>query len=136
MQQKKKRFKYQVGQSVQFNYFDGTSYKGIIVKRGYRNEDVSYLPTEYNQPNYTMHCVDRSGNYSRGYMSYPSIPSSFIKSVLPYTINIMPLKDYPTSTTVRQPMNVIMANSPTISVPASEPTLDQAIDKQREFLKR
>ncbi len=129
---KKAKFKYQLGQSVKFKFYDGSVHNGKIDSTGYRNEDVDYLDTQYNQPMYTCHVPDISGRYSRGYMIY-TVTENMILSILPTDITIMPLKDYPSqkipSLTSVGTTDVSITNSV-----ASE--LDSAIAQQRKFLNK
>jgi len=128
---KPKKFKYPIGESVKFRFYDGSVHHGNIVSHKYRNEDVTYLPTEYNQPMYTCHVPDRSGNYSRGYMVY-TVTENMVKTVLDSHITIMPLKDYPTSDGSTTPIEIDSA----IKEFLSDDDLSAAIDKQRQFLNR
>ena len=100
---KPKKFKYPIGDSVKFRFYDGSVHHGKIESQKYRNEDVDYLPTEYNQPMYTCHVPDSSGNYSRGYMIY-TVTENMIKTVLdsPITIKAIKGKHYPDEETVKK----------------------------------
>ena len=122
---KKSRFKYKVGQSVKFRFYDGSVHNGIIVKRNYRNEDTESLPTQWTMPVYTVHSPDNSGRYPRGYMSYPSITESMIKHILDSEVKIVPMKNY------------IAPKKPVLSQPLIEETndLEDAIKKQQDFIK-
>ena len=136
---KPKKFKYLVGQSVKFRFYDGSIHEGVIDSYSYRNEHVDYLPTEYDQCMYTCHSPDYSGRYTRGYMIY-TVTANMIKDVLDYPVSIMPFKDYPTSKVSSKPIEIVKSNSPVKShlgiAHTDTTTLEQAIDKQREFLKR
>jgi hypothetical protein len=127
---KKSKFKYQVGKSVKFRFYDGSIHNGVIESRGYRNESVDYLPTEYSQPMYTCHSIDTSGRYSRGYMIY-TVTCNMIKDILTTPIIIKPLADYPIEEKVTKPTHI-----PNSGTKSTEPTLDQAIEQQRQFLNR
>ena len=85
------KFKYKSGQSVKFRFYDGSIHEGIIELAHYRNSGVDYLPTEYNQPMYTCHVPDNSGNYSRGYMVY-TITERMVKDKTKSDIKIVPLQ--------------------------------------------
>jgi len=85
------KFKYKPGQSVKFRFYDGSIHEGIIELAHYRNSEVDYLPTEYNQPMYTCHVPDTSGNYSRGYMIY-TITEGMVKDKTKSEIKIVSLQ--------------------------------------------
>tara|TARA_R100000664_G_C2698946_1_gene100041 strand:+ start:61 stop:450 length:390 start_codon:yes stop_codon:yes gene_type:complete len=121
---KKSRFKYKVGQSVKFRFYDGSVHNGIIVKRNYRNEDTESLPTQWTMPVYTVHSPDNSGRYPRGYMSYPSITESMIKHTLDSEVKIVPMKDY------------VKPETPTVLQTVIQETddLEDAITKQKQFI--
>ena len=115
---KKTKFKYKVGQSVKFRFYDGSVHAGKIEIAQYRNSEVDYLPTEYSQPMYTCHVPDDSGAYSRGYMVY-TVTENMIKDKNNTAIKIIPLeKHVETSST-----NVVLSSE-----------LDEAIAKQNQFI--
>ena len=124
------KFKYKGGQSVKFRFYDGSIHVGVIESFGYRNESVDYLPTEYNQCMYTIHSPDKSGRYNRGYMIY-TVTSNMIQDVLSTDVIIKPLKDYPTEE-IHTKLTPILTGD----TKSAEPSLDQAIEKQRQFLNR
>ena len=131
---KAKRFKYKIGQSVRFRFYDGSIHDGVIRSSGYRNQDVDYLPTEYSQPMYTCHVPDRTGTYKIGYMVY-TVSDNMIKSILDYNITIMPLKDYPTDEPVTiSPIERMEEQLDELLGP--KPTLEEAIAQQKKFLNR
>ncbi len=121
---KKSRFKYKVGQSVKFKYYDGSVHNGIIVSCNYRNEDSESLPTQWTMQMYTVHSPDNSGRYSRGYMSYPSITQEMIKNVLDVDVKIVPMKNY------------VEPEKPVLSQTVLNDTddLEDAITKQKQFI--
>jgi len=121
---KKSKFKYKVGQSVKFKFYDGSVHNGVVKSRQYRNEDVESLPTQWTMPMYTLHSPDNSGRYSRGYMVYPSITESMIKHTLDTDVKIVPMKNY------------VEPEKPVLSQPLVEETsdLDNAIKKQQDFI--
>ena len=121
---RKAKFKYQVGQSVRFRFYDGSVHGGIIKSKGYRNEDCDYLDTQYSQPMYTCHVPDSSGRYSRGYMIY-TVTENMIKTMLDSPITIKALKDQPKVKSILPELKDEVTES-----------LDDAIAKQREFLNR
>ena len=121
---RKAKFKYQVGQSVRFRFYDGSVHGGLIQSKGYRNEDCDYLDTQYSQPMYTCHVPDSSGRYSRGYMIY-TVTENMIKTMLDSPITIKALKDQPKVKSILPELKDEVTES-----------LDDAIAKQREFLNR
>ena len=120
----KAKFNYTVGQSVKFKFYDGSVHSGVFKSKGYRNEDVDYLDTQYSQPMYTCHVPDSSGRYSRGYMIY-TVTENMIKTVLDSPITIKALKDQPK----------VKPILPTLQDEVTE-SLDDAIAKQKRFLNR
>ena len=121
---RKAKFKYQVGQSVRFRFYDGSVHGGVIKSKGYRNEDCDYLDTQYSQPMYTCHVPDSSGRYSRGYMIY-TVTENMIKTMLDSPITIKALKDQPKVKSILPELKDEVTES-----------LDDAIAKQRKFLNR
>ena len=122
---KKSKFKYKVGQSVRFKFYDGSVHSGVVESRQYRNEDVESLPTQWTMPMYTLHSPDNSGRYSRGYMVYPSITETMIKHPLDVDVKIVPMKNY------------VAPEKPVLSQPLIDETndLEAAIKKQQDFIK-
>ena len=148
---RKSKFKYQVGQSVRFKFYDGSIHNGVIVQRGYRNEDTEYLDTQYNQPMYTCHSSDRSGRYPRGYMVYPSLTQNMIQHELnhPHIIKRLdevPINEYSSHGTgnfndeVTPSVNSITDRleqyNDSVDEVEVEETLDSAIQRQKKFLNR
>ncbi len=125
------KFKYQLGQSVKFKFYDGSVHSGKIERTSYRNEDVDYLDTQYNQCMYTCHVPDRSGNYSRGYMIY-TVTETMIKTVLDNPITIKALKDQPKVKVL--PIDAMGISNEEVEVMSE--SLDDAINKQKRFLNR
>ena len=125
---RKAKFKWQVGQSVRFKFYDGSIHNGVIVSRGYRNEDTDYLDTQYTMPMYTCHSSDTSGRYKRGYMVYPSLTQNMIQFELdrPHIIKAL---DEVRSEIPSTPVSTVIPTIPTDS-------LDDAIQRQKEFLNR
>ena len=119
---KKSNFKYKIGQSVKFKFYDGSVHNGIIKSRNYRNQDVESLPTQWTMPMYTLHSPDNSGRYSRGYMVYPSITQNMIKNILDVEVKIIPMSNY----VKPEPARVIPK--------LKEESLNDAIKKQQEFI--
>jgi len=128
---KKAKFKYQLGQSVKFKFYDGSVHNGKIDSKGYRNEDVDYLDTQYNQPMYTCHVPDSSGRYSRGYMIY-TVTENMIQTELDSPITIKALKDQPKRKVL--PMDAMGISNEEVEVMSE--SLDDAIAKQKRFLNR
>ena len=122
---RKSKFKWQVGQSVRFKFYDGSIHNGVIVSRGYRNEDTEYLDTQYTMPMYTCHSSDTSGRYSRGYMVYPSLTQTMIQFELDHPHLIKTLDEVRNE----RPVSTVTPTIPTDS-------LDDAIARQKEFLNR
>ena len=141
---RKAKFKWQVGQSVRFKFYDGSIHNGVIVERGYRNEDSDYLDTQYNQPMYTCHSSDTSGRYRRGYMVYPSLTQNMIQFELnhPHIIRALdevPINEYSSHGTANINDEVELTpsvNSITDRLEQYNESLDDAIAKQRKFLNR
>jgi len=125
---RKAKFKWQVGQSVRFKFYDGSIHNGVIVSKGYRNEDSDYLDTQYSMPMYTCHSPDLSGRYRRGYMVYPSLSQTMIQFELDKPVIIKPLDEVP----INKYASYGTAN---FNDEVTE-SLDDAIAKQREFLNR
>jgi len=125
---RKSKFKWQVGQSVRFKFYDGSIHNGVIVSRGYRNEDTEYLDTQYTMPMYTCHSSDTSGRYKRGYMVYPSLTQNMIQFELdrPHIIKAL---DEVRNEIPSTPVSTVIPTIPTDS-------LDDAIQRQKEFLNR
>ena len=125
---RKAKFKWQVGQSVRFKFYDGSIHNGVIVSRGYRNEDTDYLDTQYTMPMYTCHSSDTSGRYKRGYMVYPSLTQNMIQFELdrPHIIKAL---DEVRNEIPSTPVSTVVPTIPTDS-------LDDAIQRQKEFLNR
>ena len=138
----KAKFKYQVGQSVRFKFYDGSVHNGVIVSRGYRNEDTEYLDTQYNQPMYTCHSSDTSGRYRRGYMVYPSLTENMIQHELKNPHIIRALDEVPISEIGhKKPQATVQSITDRLdeyneSIDEVTESLDDAIAKQREFLNR
>jgi len=145
---RKSRFKWKVGQSVRFKYYDGSVHNGVVVSRQYRNEDTEYLDTQYNQPMYTCHSQDLSGRYSRGYMVYPSLTQTMIQFELDRPHIIKTLDEVRKDNV--EVHNVEVEVTPTVSsitdrleqyndsvdeVEVTE-TLESAIQRQKKFLNR
>ena len=124
----KAKFKYEVGQSVRFKFYDGSIHNGVIVSKGYRNEDSDYLDTQYSMPMYTCHSPDRSGRYKRGYMVYPSLSQTMIQFELDEPVIIKPLDEVP--------INKYASHGTANFNDEVTESLDDAIAKQREFLNR
>ena len=132
---RKAKFKWQVGQSVRFKFYDGSIHNGVIVSKGYRNEDSDYLDTQYSMPMYTCHSPDRSGRYKRGYMVYPSLSQTMIQFELDKPVIIKPLDEVPISEIGhKKPQATVQ--SITDRLDEYNESLDDAIAKQREFLNR
>ena len=132
---RKAKFKWQVGQSVRFKFYDGSIHNGVIVSKGYRNEDSDYLDTQYSMPMYTCHSPDRSGRYKRGYMVYPSLSQTMIQFELDKPVIIKPLDEVPISEIGhKKPQATVQ--SITDRLDEYNESLDDAISKQREFLNR
>jgi len=131
---KKAKFKYKKGQSVKFRYYDGSIHEGLVDTAQYRNEDVDFLDTQYEMPVYTVHCVDTTGNYSRGYMSYPCITETMIDVLLKDDIVIKPLKGYHSKEVTLVNNREGATDKPITNTDASE--LDEAIAQQRKFLNK
>ena len=127
----KAKFNYTVGQSVKFKFYDGSVHSGVIKSKGYRNEDVDYLDTQYSQPMYTCHVPDSSGRYSRGYMIY-TVTENMIKTMLDSPITIKALKDHPKRKVL--PMDAMGISNEEVEVMSE--SLDDAIAKQKRFLNR
>ena len=127
---RKAKFKYQLGQSVKFKFYDGSVHNGKIESKGYRNEDVEYLDTPYNQPMYTCHVPDNTGRYSRGYMIY-TVTENMIQTELDSPITIKAFEDQPK----RDPRAPEWFNKEVLPAIESE-SLDDAIAKQKRFLNR
>ena len=125
---RKAKFKWQVGQSVRFKFYDGSIHNGVIVSKGYRNEDSDYLDTQYSMPMYTCHSPDRSGRYKRGYMVYPSLSQTMIQFELDEPVIIKPLDEVP--------INEYASHGTANFNDEVTESLDDAIAKQREFLNR
>ena len=121
---KKSNFKYKIGQSVKFRFYDGSVHHGVISSRKYRNEDTEFLPTQWTMPMYTVHAPDNSGRYSRGYMVYPSITQNMVQQVLDKDVKIVPMKDYVRPEVVRE-----------VLPKAKGESLEDAIKKQQDFIK-
>ena len=132
---RKAKFKWQVGQSVRFKFYDGSIHNGVIVSKGYRNEDSDYLDTQYSMPMYTCHSSDTSGRYRRGYMVYPSLSQTMIQFELDEPVIIKPLDEVPISEIGnKKPQATVQ--SITDRLDEYNESLDDAIAKQREFLNR
>tara|TARA_B100000287_G_scaffold415176_1_gene448493 strand:+ start:162 stop:548 length:387 start_codon:yes stop_codon:yes gene_type:complete len=126
---KKSKFKYKVGQSVTFKFYDGSVHKGKIDSTGYRNEDVDYLDTQWSQPMYTCHVPDNSGRYSRGYMIY-TVTENMIKGEMDSPITISPYKRQ-----VNNPSLGVEVVDEVDNVEVTE-SLESAIQRQKNFLNR
>ena len=126
---KKSKFKYKVGQSVTFKFYDGSVHKGKIDSTRYRNEDVDYLDTQWSQPMYTCHVPDNSGRYSRGYMIY-TVTENMIKGEMDSPITISPYKRQ-----VNNPSLGVEVVDEVDNVEVTE-SLESAIQRQKNFLNR
>ena len=126
---KKSKFKYKVGQVVNFTYYDGTPYVGTIVERQYKGEDSDWMDTLYTQCEYKIHVPDNSGRYKRGYMVYPSLTENRINMVQHKATQSFLSDDVIQSQSSVGTTDVSITNSD-----ASE--LDTAIAQQRKFLSR
>ena len=139
---RKAKFKWQVGQSVRFKFYDGSIHNGVIVSKGYRNEDSDYLDTQYSMPMYTCHSPDLSGRYRRGYMVYPSLSQTMIQFELDKPVIIKPLDEVPISEIGhKKPQATVQSITDRLdgyneSLDEVTESLDDAIAKQREFLNR
>ena len=138
---RKAKFKWQVGQSVRFKFYDGSIHNGVIVSKGYRNEDSDYLDTQYSMPMYTCHSPDLSGRYKRGYMVYPSLSQTMIQFELDKPVIIKPLDEVPINKyashgTANFNDDEIEEINAAIAQEKHLESLDDAIAKQREFLNR
>ena len=140
---RKSKFKYQVGQSVRFKFYDGSVHNGVIVQRGYRNEDTEYLDTQYNQPMYTCHSSDISGRYPRGYMVYPSLTENMIQHELnhPHIIKTLDeVRKGDVEVEVTPSVNSITDRleqyNDSVDEVEVEETLESAIQRQKKFLNR
>jgi hypothetical protein len=129
-----KKFKHKEGESVKFEYYDGSVHRGVIVKAQYRNEDVNFLETQYEMPTYTVHCPDSSGRYARGYMSYPCVTENMIRVLLDDQIVIKPLEGYRSKEVTLVTSSASTTGKPITNNDTSE--LDEAISQQRKFLNK
>ena len=126
---KKAKFKYKVGQVVNFTYYDGTPYVGTIVERQYKGQNADWMDTLYDMCEYTLHVPDNSGRYQRGYMAYPSLTENRINQVQQITTQSF-LSDEVTSVN----SSTVATGVPITNSVASE--LDEAIAQQRKFLSK
>ena len=140
---RKSKFKYQVGQSVRFKFYDGSIHNGVIVQRGYRNEDTEYLDTQYNQPMYTCHSSDTSGRYPRGYMVYPSLTENMIQHELNHPHIIKTLDEVrkgnvevEVTPSVNSITDRLEQYNDSVDEVEVEETLESAIQRQKKFLNR
>ena len=140
---RKSKFKYQVGQSVRFKFYDGSVHNGVIVQRGYRNEDTEYLDTQYNQPMYTCHSSDTSGRYPRGYMVYPSLTENMIQHELNHPHIIKTLDEVrkgnvevEVTPSVNSITDRLEQYNDSVDEVEVEETLESAIQRQKKFLNR
>ncbi len=140
---RKSKFKYQVGQSVRFKFYDGSVHNGVIVQRGYRNEDTEYLDTQYNQPMYTCHSSDISGRYPRGYMVYPSLTQNMIQHELNHPHIIKTLDEVrkgnvevEVTPSVNSITDRLEQYNDSVDEVEVEETLESAIQRQKKFLNR
>ena len=140
---RKSKFKYQVGQSVRFKFYDGSVHNGVIVQRGYRNEDTEYLDTQYNQPMYTCHSSDISGRYPRGYMVYPSLTENMIQHELNHPHIIKTLDEVrkgnvevEVTPSVNSITDRLEQYNDSVDEVEVEETLESAIQRQKKFLNR
>ncbi len=140
---RKSKFKYQVGQSVRFKFYDGSIHNGVIVQRGYRNEDTEYLDTQYNQPMYTCHSSDISGRYPRGYMVYPSLTENMIQHELNHPHIIKTLDEVrkgnvevEVTPSVNSITDRLEQYNDSVDEVEVEETLESAIQRQKKFLNR
>ena len=132
---RKTRFKYKVGQSVRFKFYDGSVHNGVIQSRCYRNEDSDYLDTQYTMTMYTCHSADTTGRYSRGYMVYPSLTENMIQFELDRPHIIKPLSELPKEDIgVTKPQATVKSISDRLD--SYNESLDDAIDRQKEFPNR
>lgn len=131
----KARFKYKVGQSVRFKFYDGSIHNGVIQSRCYRNEDSDYLDTQWGMTMYTCHSSDTTGRYSRGYMVYPALTENMIQFELDRPHIIKPLDEVPISEIGhKKPQATVQ--SITDRLDEYNESLDDAIARQKEFLNR
>ena len=138
---RKSKFKYQVGQSVRFKFYDGSVHNGVIVQRGYRNEDTEYLDTQYNQPMYTCHSSDISGRYPRGYMVYPSLTQNMIQHELNHphiikTLDEVRKDNVEVTPSVNSITDRLEQYNDSVDEVEVEETLESAIQRQKKFLNR
>ena len=140
---RKAKFKWQVGQSVRFKFYDGSVHNGVIVQRGYRNEDTEYLDTQYNQPMYTCHSSDISGRYPRGYMVYPSLTENMIQHELNHPHIIKTLDEVrkgnvevEVTPSVNSITDRLEQYNDSVDEVEVEETLESAIQRQKKFLNR
>ena len=132
---KKSKFKYKVGQSVTFKFYDGSVHKGKIDSTGYRNEDVDYLDTQWSQPMYTCHVPDNSGRYSRGYMIY-TVTENMIKGEIDSPITISPYKQRVLPIDTMGISNVEVEVVDEVDDVEVTESLESAIQRQKKFLNR
>ena len=132
-----------MGQSVRFKFYDGSVHNGVIVQRGYRNEDTEYLDTQYNQPMYTCHSSDISGRYPRGYMVYPSLTENMIQHELNHPHIIKTLDEVrkgnvevEVTPSVNSITDRLEQYNDSVDEVEVEETLESAIQRQKKFLNR
>ena len=132
-----------MGQSVRFKFYDGSIHNGVIVQRGYRNEDTEYLDTQYNQPMYTCHSSDISGRYPRGYMVYPSLTENMIQHELNHPHIIKTLDEVrkgnvevEVTPSVNSITDRLEQYNDSVDEVEVEETLESAIQRQKKFLNR
>ena len=126
---KKAKFKYKVGQVVNFTYYDGTPYVGTIVERQYKGQNADWMDTLYDMCEYKLHVPDNSGRYKRGYMVYPSLTENRINQTQSNVAQSFLSNDVISSQSSVGTTDVSITNSV-----ASE--LDSAIAQQRKFLSK
>ena len=138
---RKSKFKWKVGQSVRFKYYDGSVHNGVIVSKQYRNEDTEYLDTQYNQPMYTCHSSDISGRYPRGYMVYPSLTQNMIQHELNHPHIIKTLDEVrkdnvevEVTPSVNSITDRLEQYNDSVDEVEVEETLESAIQRQKKFL--
>ena len=119
---KKKGHKYKLGDILKIKFFDGSIHTGEVTKLSYMGERVDMA--NYQLPTYTITCKNNFPNSKREYMHYPGIGDERILEANGKALEPI----YKKFTTKKK-------KSAKKSVKVSKKSkLDQAIDKQKDFL--
>ena len=126
----KKKHKYNIGDNVKFNFFDGSVHVGKIAELTYSGDNWDHIETNYGLPQYTIHVP--STQYSRGYMIYSGMTNERILE----SNGKLQVKEIDgmifSSEIDKGEINKTVKEE--LDGRKKMDTLDQAIERQREFL--